>query len=356
MLSELVDEARRQIRICNVCRYCEGFCAVFPAIHRQRAFADGDIVQFANLCHNCRGCYYACQYVPPHEFEVNLPRVLAEVQQRSWKEFAWPRGVSELFDRSGVVMSIIVALSVAFLFGITAALPASGGEGFYAYMSHGLMVAIFMPSFLLPLLALGVSLRRYWNAIGGGALTWRNVLAATRSLGHMDNLSGGNGEGCNFEDQDRNSSVRRRLHHLALYGFLLCFASTCSGTVLHYGFGIEAPYGLFSIPKILGVPGGLMLCAGTAGLAWLKTRADRKLGAPSAWGGEMAFILLLFSVSASGLALYAATGGEAVGILLPVHLGFVFTLFLATPYSKMVHGFYRAAALLHNAKLVAAQN
>lgn len=50
--TEAVQEARRQIEICNACRYCEGYCSVFPAINRQRAFADGDITQLANLCQN----------------------------------------------------------------------------------------------------------------------------------------------------------------------------------------------------------------------------------------------------------------------------------------------------------------
>ena len=45
MSVETVQEARRQIEICNACRYCEGYCAVFPAITRQTAFADGDITQ-----------------------------------------------------------------------------------------------------------------------------------------------------------------------------------------------------------------------------------------------------------------------------------------------------------------------
>jgi hypothetical protein len=29
-----IAEARRQVEICNACRYCEGYCAVFPAINR----------------------------------------------------------------------------------------------------------------------------------------------------------------------------------------------------------------------------------------------------------------------------------------------------------------------------------
>ncbi|WP_171060858.1 hypothetical protein [Poseidonocella sp. HB161398] len=38
-----------------------------------------------------------------------------------------------------------------------------------------------------------------------------------------------------------------------------------------------------------------------------------------------------------------------MGWLLPVHLGSVLTLFLLMPYSKMVHGFYRMAALTREA-------
>ncbi len=350
MPADTISEARRQVHICNACRYCEGYCSVFPAIHRQRLWADGDIVQLANLCHNCRGCFYACQYVPPHEFDLNLPAALAAVQRQSWKECAWPRGIAMLFERSGLALSSVLAVSIAFLFWLASSFRPEDGAGFYAYMSHGLMVAIFAPSFLLPLLAVAVSMRRYWIAVGGGRITWQTLFVATRSMGQMDNLAGGHGEGCNFEAEDRYSNHRRRFHQATLYGFLLCFASTCSATILHYGFGIEAPYGLLSVPKLLGVSGGILLSSGTAGLAWLKTRADPELGAPAAWGGEMAFILLLFAVSTTGLILYAATGTLLVQVLLPLHLGFVMTFFLMTPYSKMVHGFYRMAALLRDAE------
>lgn len=92
----------------------------------------------------------------------------------------------------------------------------------------------------------------------------------------------------------------------------------------------------------------MALCVGTAGLAWLKTQADPDLGVPKSWGGEMAFVLLLFAVSATGLILYAATGMGAVVWLLPLHLGTVLTFFLLTPYSKMAHGFYRFAALVRD--------
>ncbi len=71
--TDAVAEARRDIEICNACRYCEGFCAVFPAMELRREFSAGDLSYLANLCHNCRGCYYACQYAPPHEWGINVP-------------------------------------------------------------------------------------------------------------------------------------------------------------------------------------------------------------------------------------------------------------------------------------------
>src|SRR6266700_1086223 len=59
------SEGERILRICNACRYCEGYCAVFPAMERRQTFAEGDLNYLANLCHNCSECYYACQYAPP---------------------------------------------------------------------------------------------------------------------------------------------------------------------------------------------------------------------------------------------------------------------------------------------------
>ena len=71
--------------ICNSCRYCEGYCAVFPAMEQRLDFARDDLDYLANLCHNCGACYPACQYAPPHEFNINVPRVLAQVRLVSYE-------------------------------------------------------------------------------------------------------------------------------------------------------------------------------------------------------------------------------------------------------------------------------
>ena len=89
--SALLAEADRLMTVCNSCRYCEGLCAVFPAMEMRRAFPDGDLNYLANLCHGCGACYVDCQFSPPHEFDVNVPRVLAQVRNESYAAYAWPR-------------------------------------------------------------------------------------------------------------------------------------------------------------------------------------------------------------------------------------------------------------------------
>jgi citrate/tricarballylate utilization protein len=346
-----IAEARRQSEICNACRYCEGYCDVFPAMFRERVFSDGDITQLANLCHNCQSCYYACQYTPPHEFALNLPAALAEVRAESWERFAWPGVLGRVFQRSGVALAMALVAGVALIVLILRALAPVDGTGFYAYLSHGVMVAMFAPAFLFPILALSIGVRSYWAEVGGALPRWNHLREALRRAATLKNLSGGQGQGCNFEKGDRYSNSRRYAHQATFWGFLLCFAATVSGTILHYGFAAEAPYGLFSLPKLLGVPGGVLLSLGAIGLAWLKGRADPALASPARRGGEMAFVLLLGFTGLSGLALYAATGTALVAPLLALHLGAVLALFLLTPYSKMAHGAYRFAALMRDAQV-----
>ena len=348
--TDATGEARRQIEICNACRYCEGFCSVFPAITRQKVFADGDITQLANLCHNCRGCHYACQFTAPHEFALNLPRALADARVESWERFAWPGPLARVFQSHGAALAGALLVGTAAMMLAIAALPGEG-QGFYAWLSHSAMVAIFAPAFLLPLFAIAIGLRRYWREVGGGAVRLSDLVAAFASAARLRNLSGGQDQGCNYEQGSRYSDARRHAHQAVMYGFLLCFASTSSGTILHYVFDMPAPYGLFSLPKLLGIPGGVLLTIGCAGLIALRRKADPELGATGRGSAEEAFIWLLGFTGFSGLVLYAVGGTGLVGLMLALHLGAVLALFLLTPYSKMAHGFYRMAALVREAQI-----
>ena len=40
--ADLMREGGRILTICNACRYCEGYCTVFPAMERRRSYTAGD--------------------------------------------------------------------------------------------------------------------------------------------------------------------------------------------------------------------------------------------------------------------------------------------------------------------------
>jgi citrate/tricarballylate utilization protein len=345
-----IEEARRQIEICNACRYCEGFCSVFPAMTLHRAFEDGEITQLANLCHNCRGCFYSCQYTEPHEFALNLPRALAEVRVESWERFVWPNGLAKLFQEKGVALVGALLAGIAIFFMIAYAIRPASGTGFYAVISHTMMASIFTTATFVPFILIAVGLFRYWREVGGERVTMKHLRDAFVDAGRMKNLSGGAAEGCNYEQEDRYTQARRWAHQAVMYGFLLCFASTLSGTFMHSVLDMHAPYGPLSPPKLLGIPGGLLMTLGGLAMIGLKMRAEKSLGAPAVWGGEMAFVILLTLVGASGLILYWVTGTAAVRPLLILHMGSVLALYLTLPYTKMVHAPFRLAALVRDAQ------
>src|SRR5690348_7242527 len=115
-LDPLIAEAQRMLRICNACRYCEGYCAVFPALERRLDFNEADVHYLASLCHNCGSCLYACQYAPPHEFQLNFPRMLAQVRASTYRKYAFPAFLSGLFTRNGVAALLVTGVSIAILF------------------------------------------------------------------------------------------------------------------------------------------------------------------------------------------------------------------------------------------------
>jgi citrate/tricarballylate utilization protein len=357
--TEAQAEAARLMTVCNACRYCEGLCAVFPAMEMRRVFAGGNLSYLANLCHACGACYVDCQFSPPHEFNVNVPRVLAQVRAESYAAYAWPSALSSLLARNGLAISLIAALSVAaFIAGFVtwhdpAALLAvhSGPGAFYRLMPHNLMVATFGAAFLYAIVASAMGMRAFWRDIGEPAATlaepaplWQAVKDAA-TLRYLD----GGGAGC-FNEDDAPTDRRRLHHHLTFYGFLLCFGSTGAATVYHYLAGRVAPYAWYDLPVLLGTLGGIGLIVGPVGLMAAKMRRDPALADRASLGMDVAFLAMLFLTSLTGLVLLALRETAAMGLLLALHLGVVLALFLTIPYGKLVHGLYRFLALVRYAR------
>ncbi|WOH81314.1 tricarballylate utilization 4Fe-4S protein TcuB [Bradyrhizobium sp. BEA-2-5] len=357
--TRILDEADRLMTVCNSCRYCEGLCAVFPAMEMRRAFSDGDLNYLANLCHGCGACYVDCQFSPPHEFNVNVPKTLAVARAESYAAYAWPRALSGAFARNGLVISVIAALSIAaFIFGFAAVNDRgvltgihTGPGAFYKLMPHNAMALLFGLALLYAILALVMGVRAFWRDIGkpvGMTTDAKALLQAIRDAGELRYLHGG-GVGCYNED-DKPTDRRKFYHHLTFYGFLLCFAATCVGTLYHYLLGREAPYPWWDLPVVLGSLGGIGLVVGPLGLLGEKWKRDRVLVDEQRMGMDTAFILMLFLTSITGLALLLWRETGAMGPLLALHLGAVFALFITMPYGKFVHGIYRFAALVRYAQ------
>ena len=357
LLTGAETEVARQLQICNGCRYCEGFCAVFPAMTRRLEFGKADIHYLANLCHNCGACLHACQYAPPHEFAINVPKAMATVRGQTYADYAWPPAMGKLYQRNGLTLSLALAASLT-LFMLLAIQsngslwgPVSGDaqQGFYAIFPHNFMVSLFAPVFLWAVFALGMGVRKFWvdvtPATSGAPLSSPAAAEAAHDALRLKYLGGGHGDGCNNED-DAFTLARKRMHHLTFYGFMLCFAATSVATLYHYVFGWPAPYDFTSLPKILGTVGGISLALGTLGLWRLNLARDPNHGDVNQRPMDRGFIALLFLISLTGLALMLAKNSVAMPSLLALHLGLVMALFLTLPYGKFAHGIFRSASLL----------
>jgi citrate/tricarballylate utilization protein len=353
--TDTTTEARRQMEICNACRYCEGYCAVFPAMTMRREFTTGDLTHLANLCHNCKGCYHACQYAPPHPFGVNIPATFAQLRQESYAEHAWPRAMGVAFERTGtlVTLAAFAGAAAAMILAILLVDPrvlysAQTGIGaFFRVVPYWLMMLLAGGSFAFGIGAMVMAGRNYWRATPPGAPSAAAATEAAVDILTLRNLSGG-GHGCNDLDEGF-TQTRRWLHHALFYGFMLCFAATTTGAIYHHLFGWKSPHAFFSLPVQFGTWGGLLMCVGTVGLLWVKTVTDPAPVAKKLLGGEYAMLALLFLIASSGLLLLALRHTGVMGSLLVIHIGLVIAFFLVMPYSKMVHGMYRGLALLRNA-------
>lgn len=353
-----LTEADRLMVVCNSCRYCEGLCAVFPAMEMRRVFEDGDLNYLANLCHSCGACYSDCQFSPPHEFEVNVPRTLAQVRNESYAAYAWPRAFSGLFARNGLAISVVAAVSVAlFILGFVAFRdPAvlfgthTGPGAFYRLMPHNAMALLFSAVFLYAIFAIVMSARAFWRDIASKTTSGpvKPIWQAMKDAGQLRYLDGGKA-GC-MNDDDRPTDRRKHYHHATFYGFMLCLASTSVATLYHYLLGREAPFPWYDLPVILGTLGGIGLIVGPIGLLAAKWRRDPVLVDETRFGMEVAFLVMLFLTSLTGLALLVFRATPAMGTLLAIHLGVVFALFFTMPYGKFVHGIYRFLALVQYAR------
>src|SRR5690242_10443553 len=87
--AQLDTETRRVYDICDGCRRCFNLCpsfnTLFESIDRYNSdvtkLAPAELEQVANECYYCKLCYNHCPYTPPHQYELDFPRLMI-----AWKK------------------------------------------------------------------------------------------------------------------------------------------------------------------------------------------------------------------------------------------------------------------------------
>ena len=81
---DLRIELERVYDLCHGCRLCFNLCPSFPTLFSTIDARDGDVHamtpaeqdKVVDECYQCKLCYLKCPYVPPHEWELDFPRLM----------------------------------------------------------------------------------------------------------------------------------------------------------------------------------------------------------------------------------------------------------------------------------------
>jgi len=333
----LMEEASRQLTICNACRYCEGFCDVWDAIERRREFSHGDLLHLSNLCHDCRACYYACPFIPPHELMINIPKVLGDVREQSYEKFVFPKVLVRVMRRSGLAYLFLTTL----IFVTTL---------YYVFLLHGLsafyetsltMQELFpYPVFFVAEYSLYIYVfflwfiqgRSYWKDISNGRKM--NVKAIGRAIldvfTHKDFKGGG--AGCNYPSEN-GSLFRLFAHASVMFGFIIDWI-----TILFYPFANVVVISIYFI-------GSVLIFAGAGLLLLMRFKADKK---PDSKSISSAFTAMMFSTGASGIIFITLISSPEWIIFFLLRDSLIAAIFIMAPFTKFLHPVYRFISLVLN--------
>jgi len=351
--TELLEEGQHLMTVCNSCRYCEGFCAVWQAMETRLVFKEEDLNYLSNLCHNCSECYYSCQYAPPHEFAINPPKTFAKIRVYTYELYAWPGPMAKAFHKNGLKVTLLTALILVAV--MTSASLVLGGNlfmtvrdgNFYKIVPHEVMSITFAVVGSFAALAMLIGFLRFWRNVGESYSTLAKpgaLASAAKDIFTLVNLDNG-GDGCSYPSEKSSESLKW-FHHATFYGFLSCLIATTLGAIYYFILGQHGAPAFTSLPVIFGTVGGIGLIVGPIGLWVLMQRRNLDIVDKSQTGMDLSFLLLLLLISITGLLLLVLRQSPAMGTLLLVHLAVVMTLFLTMPYGRFVHGIYRSGALL----------
>lgn len=119
---DLRTELTRVFDLCHGCRLCLHLCPAFPTLFDSIDARDGRVEELGESeqdrvvdeCYQCKLCYNKCPYVPPHEWELDFPRLMMRanaVKKRSGKQSVSEKLADQLLSRTDLLGSVSVPLS-----------------------------------------------------------------------------------------------------------------------------------------------------------------------------------------------------------------------------------------------------
>ncbi len=334
---KLIEDAKKQLTICNACRYCEGYCAVWDAIEFKSVLNTDYIYHLANLCHDCRDCFYACPYnEPEHEFKLNIPKILGDVRSETYISYVKPKFMQFALQRptlftmiSSAIAIVIVVLYASLLFGfskfstlsMTTIMPASLFERATVLLYFYLMVMWSWE---------GIS---YWSKISEkGHLTFVGLLRGLYDVVLHTNFRGG-GTGCKVPEQN-NRYFRLTSHTLVFFGFLVALIA------------ISFYPNIYGYTGILYLIGSFALSTGTVGLFYIHLVDKRSSRSEKQSSMDYPFTFLLFIVGITGIIIPISTDKSWFNWNFLIHDALIMVVFLIAPFSKFMHPVFRFVSLI----------
>ncbi len=327
----------RQLSICNACRYCEGYCAVWDAIEFKSILNEGDIYHLSNLCHDCRDCYYACPYnEPEHDFKLNIPKVLGQVRVETYKDNLKPRFFGFALEKPILVTAtstiIAVAISIAyaaFSFGVDSfsSLP----------MTTIIPISLFKPATILVYLYTitlwsweGLA---YWSKINQKErLSASGIGRGIRDAIFHKNFLGG-GEGCKVPKL--NSRYLRVISHLLVFfGFITALVSISFYPDITGYFALAYLFGSCSVT------------IGTAGMIYIHLKESKRSRSDEQALIDYPFTILLFFAGITGIIVPLSLGTTLFNWNFIIHDALIMVVFLLAPFSKFIHPVFRIISLM----------
>jgi citrate/tricarballylate utilization protein len=354
MFDKDFEDARFSLNICNACRYCENICPVFKAIELRRTFSDNSIIYLANLCHDCRGCYYACQYAPPHTFDINIPKIFGTLRLETYKNYKKSKFSKEIIEKPHI-FSIAIFL-ISFLFYTISSIIYTGklslkglfeqNTSFYSTLPENFLIITMLIPFAISLTIYIKNLIDYCDYIDikkSDFFKLSNHIRSLKSVILLEFLDGGS-FGCNYPDEEYSFS-RRIYHQFVLYGFKITFISTLIAAFMSHILNISPPYSFTSLPVIFGTIGGVLMLLGLTGLLYLRTKMDRIPYNENINSMDINFIMILLMSVLTGFLVLLFRSTIFMPILFIIHLSTVITFFIMLPFSKLQHAVFRYASI-----------